>query len=95
MIGIMNIKLNKLKTRNDKLTRSNKNLKEEREMFMDSNQRLVGVNKKKEVEVNLLTSQLNMSMGKKTYQNSPLTPQSPQKEQKYPKNERRNPKSSH
>lgn len=64
VIGIMNVKLEKIKSANNKLTRSNKNLREEKEMHEGANQKLLVETKKKEVEKNMLNNQLQASISK-------------------------------
>lgn len=65
MIGIMNVKLDKIKAANDKLTRGNKNLREEKTMYEDANQKLLVESKKKEVEAAMLDNQLQASISKR------------------------------
>lgn len=64
MIGIMNIKIEKVQSENNKISRRYKNMSEEKQMYQETNERLLVELKKYELQTNIMQQQINANLSK-------------------------------
>lgn len=73
MIGIMNIKLDKIRSENNKLSRKYKNVNEEKMMYQETSERLLIDLKKNEVEMSIMQSQITAAISKPSFNLEPFS----------------------
>lgn len=60
----MNIKIEKVQSENNKISRRYKNMSEEKQMYQETNERLLVELKKYELQTNIMQQQINANLSK-------------------------------